>query len=527
MNLNKKLYDAARWYSKSFGFSIIPLLRNKKPAIEWLEFQKRKATNDEFKVWFLDKGYMLGIVTGSVSGLTVVDVDNDNGKSYISRVLHDIIYAPFVSTPRGGFHLYYSFEEGVRNKASVSDGVDIRSEGGYVVAPPSINEQGVAYKWDKQQILGKVSLQNLPSELKSVLLEPPQKSESSGTIITDYFVEGRRDNDLFHTANCLIKGGMDARQAEVVVEAAANACKPPFPVQEVHAKIQSAMQRAVYRERNLADEIKDWIASYKGIFLSSEMARALQINNKDQVKELARVLNKLSEEGYIERYGKRAGVFRKVERDFKAMDWLNAEVKTLDINYPLQLHKLFVTYPKNIVVVCGVKDSGKTAFMLDFIKRNHSKFPINYFTNEMSSEELKMRLLQHKDISITDWKFKAYEIGGAWEDAIDPDAITVIDYIEINNNFWEIGEIIKGMHERLNKGLILLGLQKKYGALLGRGAEFSLQRPRLYVTLDGGIATIVSAKNRIPGGPNVVGWTMAYEVVDGWKIRHTGEWRHI
>ena len=514
------LLKSARYYRDKCGFSVIPLLKNKRPAIEWAEFQKRKATDEELKQWF-SVDCMLGIVCGSISNLSVVDVDNDDGRGAMEEYVSKDFLAPTVYTPRGGYHLYCRYVDGVRNKAGLSNGIDIRGEGGYVVAPPSINDEGKEYKWDKEKRIDKLALPMMPTTFLE--LEYIPKTISMPTSST-MFSLGRRDNDLFHVSNLLIKGGANVQEAQEIVSKLAQTCDPPFPIQEVNAKVGSAIQRAMLRERHLAQEVKDWIASSKGIFLSSEVSKALQIYDKDSIKEMARVLNRLAEEGYIERYGKRAGVFRKIERDYREMDWLNAKIKPLAVSYPLGLSNVFVTYAKNVIVVAGVKDSGKTAFFLDFIKRNHNKFKINYFTNEMGDEELAMRIRQHKDIKVEEWNFKAYEMGGAWEDIIAPNDITIVDYIEINENFWEIGESIKKMHEKLNKGILLLGLQKAYGQLLGRGKEFSIQRPRLYVTLEGGIATIISAKNRIPDGHNVAGWTCDYDIVDGWKIVSKSPW---
>lgn len=516
------LVKAAKEYRDKYGFSVIPLLNNKRPAIEWMAFQYRRATDEEIESWFKDKNdKMLGIVCGSISGICVIDVDSADGDIAYQRLIPKDFRSPVVRTPRGGYHVYCRHNAEIRNKANVSNGLDIRGEGGYVVAPPSVNGKGGEYKWLIP--LHRASLPDIPLGFLSTCgnryQELPLSEGRSGM-----FVKGRRDEDLFHVANLLVRGGSTEEVALEVIERLANSCTPPFPSQEVAGKVRSALHRAYTRERNLAQEIKDWIVAYKGIFLSSEMARALQINNKDHLKEMAKILNKLTDEGYIERYGRRSGVFRKIERDYRKMEWLSASIQPIEINYPLGLHNIFVTYAKNVIVVAGVKDSGKTAFFLDFIKRNHTKFKINYFTNEMGDEELSMRIRQHKDIDVKEWSFSAYEMGGAWEDIIEPDCITIVDYIEINNNFWEIGEVIKKMHEKLDKGILLLGLQKAYGQLLGRGKEFSLQRPRLYVTLENGRATIISAKNRLPSGPNVVGWQCHYSIIDGWKIKTETPW---
>src|SRR5512139_4306082 len=108
-----KLEIWAKYYRDEHGFSVIPLLKNKRPAIEWLEFQNRKATDDEINSWFGPANqYMLGIVCGPISNLSVVDVDNAEGKDALGNYLPSDFIAPIVYTPRGGYHLYCHYIDG-------------------------------------------------------------------------------------------------------------------------------------------------------------------------------------------------------------------------------------------------------------------------------------------------------------------------------------------------------------------------------------------------------------------------------
>jgi len=500
------------------------LLLDKKPAIKWEPFQTRIATSAEIDDWFAGPPRMLGIVTGKLSNLSVIDIDNKEGEHEIMEILPSGFHFPKVYTPSGGWHMYCKYREGLRNASRVIEGIDIRSEGGYVVAPPSINSENKAYSWDNNYNLSSIELPLVPSGIIEYKALNDQMGNRFVNEDLEMFTQGRRDEDLFHTANCLVKGGMVIDEVYPVIRTLAKSCRPPFPNKEVDEKVRSAIERGLRRERNLSTEIKEWVMSSNGIFLSSEVARTLQLSSRDEQKHLSKTLARLVDEGILERHGNRAGMFRRIQKDFTEMYWQDASIEPLNVLYPLGLHNLFRTFCKNVIVIAGVKDAGKTAFMLDFIKQNQKRWKIHYFTNEMGEEELKLRLLAHKDMRQNDWNFKAYEVGGAWEDAIMPNDITIIDYLEINNDFCTIGEIIKRMHEKLDKGILLLGLQQAEGARLGRGAAFSLQRPRMYLTLDSGIATIISAKNRIPGRPSPVGYTMNYEVIDGWKLHQLNEW---
>jgi len=471
---------------------------------------------------------MLGIVCGSISGISVIDIDTEEGKQTIAANIPTDFAAPTVYTPRGGYHLYCRYVDGIRNKAKLLNGIDIRGEGGYVVAPPSINEEGKKYTWDKIKRLGKIPLPDFPNTLSTM----PGDTILDAVSITDVgpslpmFADGRRDEDLFHVANVLVRGGMETEKLTPIMEILAKNCIPPFSGEDAVTKLRSAIERAVRRERNFIAEIKEWINLQKGIFLASELAKTLHFNGPDDLKGMAKALNSLVEAGFIARVGQRAGVFRRIESTRNLMDWRNAVIKPFEVIYPLELHQYFQTYCKNVIVVAGVKDAGKTTFMLEFIKKNMQKYKINYFTNELSDEELKLRLQMHSDVPIEDWNFNAYYISDSWQDAIAPDDINIIDYLERNEDFSGLGDTITEIHNKLNKGIALVGIQKNYGATLGVGGQFSIHKARMYITLGDGKMKVLSMKNKVPGSRNIVGLTHEYVLEDGWKVHPVGSWHY-
>jgi len=117
--------------------SIIPLKKDKRPLLtEWREFQHRIPTEKEVREWWSKwPDANIGIVTGKVSGITVVDVDIDHGGK-VDGLPPTLI----VKTGNGGWHYYYQYEEGITIGAGIKQGIDIRGEGGFVVAPPSCTE---------------------------------------------------------------------------------------------------------------------------------------------------------------------------------------------------------------------------------------------------------------------------------------------------------------------------------------------------------------------------------------------------
>ncbi len=119
------------------GYSVIPVeYEEKKPAVAWKEYQDRYPNEEELDFWFNGLRCNIGIVTGSISNLVVVDIDPRNGgKTSIDG--YDLGRVTSI-TGGNGYHYYYRyFPEASQTKPGLWPGVDIKSDGGYVLCPPS------------------------------------------------------------------------------------------------------------------------------------------------------------------------------------------------------------------------------------------------------------------------------------------------------------------------------------------------------------------------------------------------------
>jgi len=96
----------------------------------------------------------IGIPTGAATGVFVLDIDakpgGANGFDWLSDM--EAEHGPLpetarVTTPNNGLHIYFKYVVGTRNRGALGGGVDIRSEGGYVLAAGSVMADGRAYQW--------------------------------------------------------------------------------------------------------------------------------------------------------------------------------------------------------------------------------------------------------------------------------------------------------------------------------------------------------------------------------------------
>lgn len=147
----QSVLDCALEYSAR-GLSVFPLMPNeKRPVGPWARYQRNRASDDELEAMFSDDALNIGIAQGPVSGCFVVDIDGPEGEESWSKLCqrHEFETPTATAKTGKGRHLYFRIPKGatVRNAQGILPGVDIRGEGGYVVAPPSVHPDGSTYEW--------------------------------------------------------------------------------------------------------------------------------------------------------------------------------------------------------------------------------------------------------------------------------------------------------------------------------------------------------------------------------------------
>lgn len=541
--MGARILDAALSYMDK-GYPVIPAKpTDKRPALpEWTSYQKTKPTRDQIVKWFTDTpDTMLGFVTGKVSNLLVVDCDTEEAYEWLQEQISDTLLTPIARTPRGGRHVYFTYPEGSGLTVGADvrpeiKGLDFRGEGGFIVAPPSTNGTGGAYQWLDGLGILEVPPAAPPAQLIALLKE--KALYACGATCTpqnanpDFFSQGRRDEDLFHTANLLIKAGADPGFVRKVLEGLANQCDPPFPLREIEGKLQSALRRQNSREGTLSDEVRDWILSSSGVILSSDVSKCLHLSSREDQKNLSKILGRLVQEGLIEKTGRRAGEWRRIDTEAEKIEWWKASTDHVKLWLPLGLEDLVLIYPKSIIVIAGTQNAGKTALALNIALQNARRMTTRYLSSEMGAEELHKRLANFHDVPDETWrKVDFRQRSSNFADLILPDGLVVIDYYEVSDRFFLIAEEMRLIFEKLKTGVAVVCLQKSSNKDAGRGGDFSLEKPRLYLNLDddtpnGTIMTIRKAKAwATERNPNHL--RRRFKTVKGARIIAMGEWGEI
>lgn len=137
------------------NLAIFPLQeRSKEPWKGSRGFMEATIDGDKIKAWWeaVPKAN-IGLPTGKINGLLILDIDGPAGEESLIQMLIWGIMPPTLAV-RTGKGLQYYFRYGgidIHNSAGkLAKGIDVRGEGGYVVAPPSIHPNGQAYQWMHQ-----------------------------------------------------------------------------------------------------------------------------------------------------------------------------------------------------------------------------------------------------------------------------------------------------------------------------------------------------------------------------------------
>ena len=538
------------------GFCVIPVLSGQKvPAIKWTEYQTRKSTAEEIKAWWSRwPTANIGIVTGDISNLNVVDLDRYK-EGYDNAIeleyFPETFSTPTVTTPRGGSHLWMRAEGlTLSGKADIFPGIDLRSNGNFIVAPPSVNGNGKKYQWVEGLGLDEIDLAQFPSGFYKAIIninnkvlytrdvtiaensqENTSQSSHNVTNVTDghrFFELGRRDEDLFHLAHVLVKSNQcNPDFIKKTMQLVARGCNPPYPQEDVNVKISSAMKRAGDRNRNIMAEVRDFILVTKGDISVTEVVQAVTVVTKNDKDAVRKAISRLAKEGLITKTGKHWGQYHIVDRDEELINYKDADMTPFHIKMPCAIERVAEVNKGNIIVVAGESNAGKTAFLLNVALMNCVDRKVNYMSSEMQDGVELRKRLNNFNVPLDSWDDVKFQFRtDAFPDKIDPNGLNIIDYLDEGSEgeAYKMPSRLRDIANVLKDGVAFVAIQKHPEKNWGYGGAGTLNRARLYLTITrNNELKIVKAKTwATHENPN--GWWLRFKLVAGCHFRKDGDW---
>lgn len=233
--------DWAVYYAKALGWRMFPVAGKKPLVSHW----KDDATADPAKIEALAaKHPNAGWAWAIGPGWVVIDLDGAEGCATWGKMLeeHGPVETWIAETGGGGLHYYFRLPGGAKVRNSVGKlgpGVDVKTEGGYVVVPPSPHPSGKRYRWRGEARPGKCEVADAPVWLLAELekIQEEHSVESSTARAPEEIIrEGQRNAKLASLAGSMRRRGLDAEAIEAALLAHNRKyCQPPLPDAEVRA----------------------------------------------------------------------------------------------------------------------------------------------------------------------------------------------------------------------------------------------------------------------------------------------------
>ena len=444
------LIDAAYAYIAE-NFKVFPVQLDKKPFKD--THGLKDATMTQLGVKELWSKYPNGSIALVTDGYVVIDFDVKTGGIESKKKIEDKYgKMPPTRTHRtggGGLHYIYRNPNGtdIRNTTAFGGypGVDLRANGGYIVAPPSPHESGRKY-----EVLDNSPINPCPDWILEIIKKGVRREGNGevggGTIGGDYkggeqggglpIISGQRNQTLARMAGSMRRQGMAQESIETALLATnKNQCNPPLSESEVLTIARSisryapkiateqteqtvnteqigetaqTLNKLNQTEQNCTNTeqlnkleqtgkyiwrlIDDWYPQHLDEQFDLEtVCRQLDLKTREERQHASKKLNydngkKLEKSGRLYRYTNITIVpipwWESGKEDYVAIRFPSNHQKD-DLSY-FSFQDSVRLSPASVIVVAGQTNAGKSCFARNLVWDNMDKFKVRYMVSQTS-----------------------------------------------------------------------------------------------------------------------------------------------
>ena len=265
--MSNKLLEAAIKYATEYGWAVFPCSSTSKKPLTTHGCKDAKKNVGAIKAWWKKwPDASIGVATGTASNLIVIDEDLDedkglNGYEEVSaweRVHGALPNTVQCITGRGGYHLYFQYtRDDIKNRAGILEGVDVRGEGGYVIAPPSMHPNGTEYQWEDAP--DEIALAPVDGVVRKFLFGDDKPHAASDFKLPDRIKSGERNETLFKLACSMQSQGLpDAAIMAAIEQTNQTACDSPLDTEELETIVSSALRYNKGELRTISQDMPEW-----------------------------------------------------------------------------------------------------------------------------------------------------------------------------------------------------------------------------------------------------------------------------
>ena len=309
-------------------------------------------------------------------------------------------------------------------------------------------------------------------------------------------------------------------------------------------------------KRALASEVLAFIENDPAPFETKDLYSELCAKTRREKKTISDGLAYYEKKGKIKRIVGKRGWWEVVKDEPEVMDLLSASATPFNISLPLEISNFATVRAGSVILVSGSSNAAKTLTLLSivrnfFVPNIYLKTPLhlsneridvaprgeipslNYLNSEMSAGELATRIRGFGDDPSTWVQYVRFiERSHSFDKLVVPDGVTFIDFLEVNEDFYQAGKFIADIHRRLKGGVAVVAMQKKQGHLYAKGGEMTLEKPRLAINLDrnephGFTCKITKCKEPVDFMRSIQGMERDFVVTGRSEILPISDWRFV
>jgi len=447
----KKQTEILNFYSKN-NFSLVPIARNSKNPIEKDWTNKEHRSIEEWKSW-IDSGLNIGVRTGAVSDLTVVDIDTKDIPSEIKSVMGNTL----MQLTKKGVHLFYKYEKDLVKTRIKDLMIDIETDGGQVVIAPSVVEdcprnivEGVITKMPESL---KAYLINKINEQRRINVSDNQNSETTvkkenEVPITNFAAigEGEGRNDFLIRMGGIVRSQCNFVETKKMITLLNKTlCNPPISEMELENTVIKSIERYTQTDEiRLADDVLKYLKQAKVARKDEIEIRVLGNRAKGEDKE--RIDKALIYLITTDKIVKCKSEYHIIEE----MDWSDDLINYMK---PLTQYKIpyfhdFVHFCfGDLIIVGGQNKTGKTVLAMNIIQRFVKQGVKPYYIyNESGSRFIKTCL----KLGLKDGDFYKVRCADPEKIILKPNSFVVYDWVK-PTEFARTDNLFNSLVDKLEK----------------------------------------------------------------------------
>jgi hypothetical protein len=366
-SLNLDMYKELDAY-QTYGFALIPLLQNSKMAFEkgWTTTEHRDKVQ---AIKWLNNNLNIGIRTGEVNGITVIDVDFQKEDNSLANEIVALLVGAntLMQTTPHGTHYVFKYDKDIQQTTHIGGlHIDIRNDGGQIVSAPS-QIDNTTYKWQNLGTEIKVITPELKTKLLSLIetqtknsIEVPEAQKSTEPLkLKNNNLDGCCNDTFVSIGGMLIKQ-LSPEHTEFVLNLMNKyLLEAPMPASAIKAMLNSL---ADYKGTD--DETYERIMyDYLKLMQTDVTPRDVIDNTKLPRAIVDKYLSKFVKEGKAVRLGR--GRYQYKER----IEWSDSAPEVVsEYKYKIPFFNDVAIFQDKDVILLGARtNDGKTTVAMNMV----------------------------------------------------------------------------------------------------------------------------------------------------------------